>query len=1184
MGADGVMSVSVSRSGALSSPDVPLLHQYLSLEHISFGTPKYTRSGELRRALGVSLGSASEDLPFRASNFRPSPPVAPEELKQIRESVSSTSAKARERSQMLRESSIKLEKYMETMGSKKRQRTDILSNEKPGGSSLLKMAGQPRNLADLSAQRLEDKAKCAGMNKRFRTSGGDLRVDSKSGSLLKDQIGTEKDINIIKPANRTSIPEERMLRLSAVGDSWDKNMMKRKRSVGTVPNRSVDSDIKRTLHSEPSTNSKLASYDTSTLRLSGRSNAKQGTSTGGPATLIKGKISRAPRTGSVMVVNSSSDVHAPSEVCEGWEQPTSTNKVISLDSMQNNHRAANSSHILGQWVVQRQQKSSRSRRSNVVSPVSNHDDGQLPSVKYSPPVIGAKNSLNGSVGCLESVDLHNNNLRTKVKVESMASPGIMSEGEEMRGLELKLEEKGTDCSDVVLTGKGKMRAFIIPTKRNKNVLNENVGDGVRRQGRTVRGLSLSSPGLSPSEPKLENVSTAKRIQSTKPGSEKIKSKSGRPPSRKMSDGRTFSRNSIESDDDREELLAAAAAARKASHISCSGRFWKKMEPIFGTASSQDVSYMKQQLSLAEELEDSLSVIPGAQYNILGVFMHKEKVDVSSGKKGCDSNEVVDKDELLSEGLAGGNRLDKFSSLYHRVLSALIDEDENEGTYNGNEGVSMSLQCASDDSHCGSCNYVDADVRDRDRFDSEAESMVDVQIQKRCSGDRFSCNKSVTSNTTRNASMSDSLYSSGRWLGDDGLSHSDAEFVSGNWQNDVGGPQPSDVSASGTFLDPQYQLMCIDDRLMLELQSVGLYLDTMPDLADREEVIDRDITELREGLCEQTAKKKDNLVKIDKAIEDDRKREKPFMEHLAMEQLMQMAYKRRMACRRNNGSKTVMRKVSKQVAMGFIERTLVRCKNFELTGRSCFSEPALQNVLFAATQVNGAGACTATDSHTGHGAPNRCVDTAKADFSSFSVLDSCTNDFGRGYLYSPQGGSCSSERGYPEFEPLSHKGKKRELLLDDVGVASSRGAMAFGSSVVGGPKAKRSERDRNQGRSVLAATAAGESQSVVSFSSDQKPKTKPKNPTSTVKPMSSAVQWQNTEHNKRRREIGLSSGNAPEDARQKSEEHIDFDPIEQLDISNDPNAPEDFNNWLTGLQDYDSIGLEIPMDDLNMVLM
>ncbi|XP_021716364.1 uncharacterized protein LOC110684251 isoform X2 [Chenopodium quinoa] len=1179
MGADGVMSVSVSRGGAMASPDVPSLHQCLSLEHISFGTRKYTRSGELRRALGVSLGSTSEDLPVRASNFRPSPPVATEELKQIRESVLNASIKARARAEMFCDSLNKLEKYYrDTMVSKKRQRAEFLSNDKPSGSSLLKMAGQPRNLADQSAQRLEDRAKSSGMNKRFRTSATELRVDNKSGSLSKDQMITE-NINIIKTANGTSIPEERTLRLSAVGDCWDKNMMKRKRSVGTVSNRSADNDIKRTVNSEPCTDSKLATYDNS-LRLSGRSNAKQGTSTGTPAAVIKGKISRAPRTGSVMAVNSSSDVQASSEGCEGWEQPTSTNKVISLDLMQNSHRAASSSYMLGQWVGQRQQKSSRSRRTNVVSPVSNNDEGQISTVKLS-PVIGAKFSQNGSVGCLESVDSHNNNLKSKIKVESMPSPGLISEGEDSKDLELKLEEKGTDCSDVVLTGKGKMRSFIFPTKRNKNVPIENVGDGMRRQGRTVRGLSLSSPGLSPPEPKLENVSTAKRIQSTRPGSEKIKSKSGRPPSKKMSDGRAFARN-FEANDDREELLLAAAAARKASHICCSGRFWKKMEPIFGTASSQDVRYIKQQLSLAEELPDSLSVIPGAQYNIMGVFMRKEKADVSSGNKVCDSNQIVDKDESLSGELFGEKRSDKFSSLYQRVLSALIEEDDSEGIYNGNEGVSMSLQCASDDSHCGSCNYVDADIRDRDRdrFDSEAESMVDFQIQKRCSGDRISCNKSVTSNTTRNGSMSDSLYSSGRWLGDDGFSHSDAEFVSGNWHNDVSGSQPSDMTASATFLDPQYQLMCVDDKLMLELQSIGLYLDAMPDLADGE-VIDRDITELNEGLCEQIGKKKNNLVKIDKAVEDDREREKRFIEQVAMEQLIQMAYKRRMACRRNNASKTVMRKVSKQVAMGFIERTLVRCKKFELTGRSCFSDPALQNVLFAAPHTNDAGSSIATDYYTGHGAPKCRVDSAKAEFNSFSVLDSCTDDFGRGYIDSLKAAGRSSVRSFPELESLSHKGKKRELLLDDVG-GTSRGAIAFGSSVIGGAKAKRSERDRDHSRGVLMATAAGENQSVVSFSTDQKPKTKPKNLTSSMKPTSSLEQWKNTE-NKRGRELGLS-GNAPEDACQESEEHIDFESIEQLDIPNDPNAPEDFSNWLTGLQDYDSIGLEIPMDDLNMVVM
>ena len=73
----------------------------------------------------------------------------------------------------------------------------------------------------------------------------------------------------------------------------------------------------------------------------------------------------------------------------------------------------------------------------------------------------------------------------------------------------------------------------------------------------------------------------------------------------------------------------------------------------------------------------------------------------------------------------------------------------------------------------------------------------------------------------------------------------------------------------------------------------------------------------------------------------------------------------------------MRKVPKQVAMGFIERTLVRCKKFELTGQSCFSEPALQNVLFAVPQVNDAGGSITTDSHTGHGASKCRVDTAKA---------------------------------------------------------------------------------------------------------------------------------------------------------------------------------------------------------------
>lgn len=266
MVADGVMAGSVIRGSVMSSPAVPPLHQYLSLDHISLGTPKYTRLGEARSALGLSLGSASEDIPFRASSFRPSQPVSTEELKQIRESVSNSSLKARERSKMFRDSINKLEKYREATGFKKRQRIDLLSNDKAGGASLLKMAGQPpRNLLDQSAQRLDDKAKCGGMNKRFRTTAGELRVDNKSGSLSKDQIINEKDTNITKAVSGASVPEERTLRLSAVGDGWDKNM-KRKRSVGAMASRSGDGDFKRSMHSELSSDSKSASCDASSIR------------------------------------------------------------------------------------------------------------------------------------------------------------------------------------------------------------------------------------------------------------------------------------------------------------------------------------------------------------------------------------------------------------------------------------------------------------------------------------------------------------------------------------------------------------------------------------------------------------------------------------------------------------------------------------------------------------------------------------------------------------------------------------------------------------------------------------------------------------------------------------------------------------------------------------------------------
>jgi hypothetical protein len=53
-----------------------------------------------------------------------------------------------------------------------------------------------------------------------------------------------------------------------------------------------------------------------------------------------------------------------------------------------------------------------------------------------------------------------------------------------------------------------------------------------------------------------------------------------------------------------------------------------------------------------------------------------------------------------------------------------------------------------------------------------------------------------------------------------------------------------------------------------------------------------------------------------------------------------------ACRGSRNSKSAVQKVSKQVAQAFLKRTLGRCRRYEEAGVSCFSEPTLQNIMFA----------------------------------------------------------------------------------------------------------------------------------------------------------------------------------------------------------------------------------------------
>ncbi|PIA28278.1 hypothetical protein AQUCO_07200140v1 [Aquilegia coerulea] len=979
--------------------------QFLNLEQIVPADQKFTRSGELRRALGVTLASTSDDHSFGAAYSKP-PPIAAEDIRRFKASVLDTYTKTRDRSKKLTESIGKLDKYRQVLSSKKR-RTDI--SERSGGTGMLKIGNlNHQSPSDIVTQRLEDRNKNVVLNKRVRTSIAES--EGRNTAISRHPLAMEKDRDMLRACNGGSLlVEEKIRGLPTSGEGWDKKM-KRKRSVGTVVTRAIDGEreLKRAMHQKLSNDPRPRPYDangfgsgpsngiTGMNKLDGTSqpstpngrviprnevekeralpkgnkpNVREDVLVGSPSPVTKGKVSRAPRTGSG-VANSSPGFSQTPGALDGWEQPSCLNKAQPAGGTNNRKRpipAGSSSPPMAQWVGQRQQKSSRTRRANLISPVSNHDEAQISSEGI--PDFGARLTTVEANGTLMPKGVSSNTQHLKMKFD-VPSPARLSESEESGAGENKLKEKGMDHEETEersVNPVQKTGSVLLPMKKNRMLSKEEIGDGVRRQGRSGRGSSMSRASTPHMREKLENPVTTKPLQSTKLGSDKTESKSGRPPSKKSADRKAFSRpghvlNSGssdmtgESDDDREELLAAASSVHSAQYLACSGSFWKKIEPIFALVSSEDAAYLKRQLSFAEELDESLHHMLGADFSMLGELVHNEVASplsvVSKDRQGIYLNGVRSKgtagnlasvdhfQQSTSSGKFNRERSEEVTPLYQRVLSALIGEDEAEEYDRSSESRHASFQYASDL----------VDVEDRDRVDSEVDSEVDFRIQKNYVFDSFSCDGSTASNSFRSSSVHNPPYSDELWPGD-----KQSQPMHGN-------------NVSSHSPECPYEQLSLDDKLLLELESIGLYPEAVPDLAEgEEEEINKDIVALKEGLYEQVGKKKGQLSKIDEAIQNGREAEERNLERSAMNKLVEMAYKKRMACRGNSGPKNGVSRVSKQAALAFVKRTIARCRKFEETGKSCFSEPALRDTIFSACTndaklINVAGANPCVEVH------------------------------------------------------------------------------------------------------------------------------------------------------------------------------------------------------------------------------
>ncbi|XP_020581273.1 uncharacterized protein LOC110025251 isoform X2 [Phalaenopsis equestris] len=1270
-------STSGASRNASPSLDTPPLSQYLSLEPFSTSelNLKYSRQGELRRALGVSV----EEHSFGSLQSKTLPPIASEELKRFKANVLETSTRARDRAKLLQESILKLDKYRNLI-TKRRLRNEAQTSEKPASSNLLKMGNQiHQSNSDIANARPEERTKLAIPNRRVRSSMAEVRSEGRSTIPARQGAAMDKDKNMFFEKDKSMLrachggpmsSEDRIRGLPTGGDGWEKKL-KRKRSVGTMGTRIPDGDreLKQTIQLRSNTESRSRPPDGNGFR-SGSANGVIGSSktennsqicgnssrvmprnepengsfpndrsnriTGldkerimpkgsnklnnredsqpeSESPPIKGKASRAPRTGSGILVGAPNYPRLSGAI-EGWEQPPCLNKVQTLNSPVNRKRqlpTGSSSPPVTQWVGQRPQKISRTRRANVVSPVSNFDDVQAFSEAFVPPDVPTRLSSVDSGSSLNSRVAANGSHQLKLRLENVPSPAGLSESEESGFIENKREKGGGN-------GEGedghpnlplKVSDFTLPSKKNKIRPKEEIGDGVRRQGRSGRGSNQSKACLSLTKEKQENADTIKPIKNGRPTSDRSESRVGRPPS-KLSDRKAYGRPVPsmhsgssdligEQDDDREELLTAINATRNSSYNNCSSSFWRAMEAVFGFASSEDLTFVKRQITFAEELDESLSSMLDTEHNLMGnlfggsAFVEQPNHTTFLGMNSfietiCSADEPKPA-KVTSRKTETESWFDRIIPLSQRLLSALILEDGTESL--NSSGEQEFLQISSDCSAYGTTCYFENELESAAmKLDFELD--MDYTSQKSCAADVKSCN-GFLAHSNNMASVLQTSISGGHLFQENGVSE----------HLDAGAPPEyghcNSLQLSGTGLSKnssyecQFEHMPLNDRILLELHSIGIYPDLVPGLAEGEdEEIDRVISDLKIKFLQQARKRKSELYKLEKALQGVKEVQERNIEQLAMHKLIEMAYKRLMGGRGSHGSshKSSVSKISKQLARDFAKRTLIRYNKFEETGQSCFSEPPLRDVLFSALQ--------------------HCIESRYSDGLASNNVDRNGPKSERAHFISFQGPSNMADQVFVKNDPFSNRGKKKEALLDDVVTsAASRAVSTPYNMVPVGSKWKKTDKDKDHSRDVLLKTPGAKAgrPSLSGSRGERKTKTKPKQKiaqlstsgTGLSRPSETSLLNSGRPSSGTANNGGINisrieskpSNNVSSELSKDLEDSIFTSLplsgmiIDELDVAAGLGGQgQDIGSWLNvdedALQDHDLVGLQIPMDDLS----
>ncbi|XP_030448379.1 uncharacterized protein LOC115671056 [Syzygium oleosum] len=1185
---------------------------------------------DLKRGLSA-LGFSADDAPSSISKGKLLGSPSLEELKRI---VTGLRDKARERARIFGEALLKLNKFFPSLSGKKRSRSDVFINDRSGamissdrsmaGSGLAKIGTQNNTTTvgfELGLQKSDERTKGSVPNKRTRTSLVDPKTDARANTSVRPFGPADREREQPKLANSgASQCEERTLSISV--DGWEKSKMKKKRSgikldfppsvISAKPadgyrdskqgmqQRSVN-DARPKLNNEPNefrpgvgngtpgvgkaeaisqgsfcarTSLPKPDLDSSSrdkkdrpisdkerinLKAVNKTNARDDLTSASPTSSTRMNASvRGPRSSSGVAPKLSPVVNSPT-VSNDWEISSCTTKpsvTVGAQSRKRTTSGRSSSPPVACWP--RPQKISRTaRRRNFVPSVPSNDETS--------PMDTSSDVVGNEIGLGFPRRMPSSSPQpVRLKAEPLSSTPL-SEGEDGGAAEFKSRDK-TKKSDEVDEKSGhsvqKISTIVSSSRKNKLIPRDDLGDGIRRQGRSGRGVTSSRSLLPVSSEKLGNEDTAQQLKSTKLGLDRTESKAGRPTSRKLSDRKAYPRQRhtsvnvaadflVGSDDGHEELLAAANAVVNPSHV-FPNEFLMQMEAVFGFIFDEDIAYLKQQGNFG-----SATQTPN--------FVATDTDNWCSYPNGFG---LVEGERQMGLDLAGQMEVaasdQNMIPLCQRLIAALIPEEE---------------------ADCGSF--------ENDDLINDAH------------GSRLKLDRETESNSFRCQPLHNHWYSSALAVNGHMVSHIPEHEehendivdmirtgINSGFDHPINGLVRDQIMMPSTGCsEVKYDRMSIDERLLLEVHSIAIFPEAMPhgDQMESKGVND-EIMQLVEKHHMQVSKNKGFLERLIKVAAETRDTQEKEFELHAMDKLVVMAYEKYMMCWGPNatGGKSSSNKMAKQAALAFVKRTLDRCKQYENTGESCFSEPLFRDIFLTGTSRRAALEASKSSQQS----PSMSLMGQKMDNCDMNSMDV------------PLPGNLVAEQSTGKEDTCFNRVKKRELLLHEVvgGTIgnSSTSPSALGTSLSSNTKGKRSERDR-EGK-VLSRTGNNKSNRPAVFNAkgERKSKAKPKQKMTQL-----SVSINGLLGTSEQSKSALPSGSKIVTASSNSKEKLKFsfdgleDPIDlsslqlpgidELGVSDDLDGHgQDLASWLNidddNLQDNDFMGLEIPMDDLSDVNM